>query len=153
MTIVWCDKSELKITSDVEPSVCVRQVLPSDLPEIVDAKKKKPYLNKVRIMWNINYLDTKYCFVIPKQYRWDGATIPLGFRWLIGAKGSPEFLVPSMVHDVMCENHDIIGNNRQLSSIIFRELLIASGVGRIRAYTMYYAVDNFQKLKFNGWGK
>lgn len=56
-----------------------------------------------------------------------------------------------MVHDVFCENHEVIGNDRQLSSIVFRELLLASGVGKLRAYTMYYAVDNFQKLC--GWGK
>ena len=101
-------------------------------------------------MFNIDYLGTQYCFVIEKGYTWDGATIPFGFRWLIGAKGSSEFLNPSMVHDKMCENHEIVGNDRQLSSMIFRELLIASGVSKLKAKTMYYAVDNFQR--FCGWG-
>ena len=150
--IVWCDKPELKITSDVEPCAEVRLPLPSDSEEVKKEKRQKPYINKRRVMWTINYLGTQYCFVIQKGYCWDGASIPYGFRWIIGAKGSDEFLIPSMVHDVFCENHEVIGNDRQLSSIVFRELLLASGVGKVRAYTMYYAVDNFQKL-FGHWGK
>lgn len=85
-------------------------------------------------------------------YCYDGASIPFGFRWLIGSKGSPEFLNPSLLHDVICENHNLVNNDRQLSSIIFREMLIASGVGKVKAYTMFLSVDLFQK-SFCHWGK
>ena len=66
--------------------------------------------------------------------------------------GDTEFLNASMVHDMLCENHAAVDYDRQLSSMIFREILIASGVSRFKAQTMYIAVDNFQKL-FCGWEK
>lgn len=147
--IVWCNKPELKITSDVEPCTCVQKILPTDSPLIKKDKKRKPYINKKRVLFTVDYLGSQYCILVHKGYTWDGASIPVGFRWLIGAKGSPEFLNASMIHDKMCENHEIVDFDRQLSSMIFRELLIASGVGKVRAQTMYLAVDNFQR--FCGW--
>lgn len=152
MNIIWCDKPELKIISDNKPHISVRIPMPSDTEAEKSDKKRMPFINKTRLMWDINYLGEQYCFVIPKGFTYDGATIPFGFRWIIGAKGSDEFMIPSCVHDYMCLHHDCIGNDRQLSSMIFRELLIASGVGKFRAWTMFYAVDNFQKL-FCGWEK
>ena len=56
-----------------------------------------------------------------------------------------------MVHDKLCECHFLIDNDRELSSLIFKELLLACGVGRVRANTMHFAVNQFQK--FCGWGK
>lgn len=149
--IVWCDKAELHIDSDIQPHISVRIPMPSDTENEKKDKRRMPFINKTRIMWNINYLGTQYCFVIPRGFCYDGASIPFGFRWLIGAKGSDEFMIPSCVHDYMCIHHDCVGHDRQLSSMIFRELLIASGVGKLRAQTMYLAVENFQR--FCGWGK
>lgn len=144
--IIWCDKDYLTIASDIEPCTTVQKPLPSDSKQEKELKQKKPYLNKRRVVFAINYLGTEYLIPIKRGYTYDGATIPFGFRWLIGTKGSPEFLNPALIHDVMCETHSLIENDRQLSSIIFREMLIASGVNKIKAYTMYYAVDNFQKF-------
>ena len=149
--IVWCDKPELKITSDIAPITVVRKPLPSDTKEEKKDKKKKPYLNKKRVMWNIDYLGTQYCFVIEKGYTWNGANIPRPFWWLIGSMGESDFLDASMVHDKMCENHEIIDFDRQLSSMIFREILRGSGVGKYKSQTMYLAVDNYQKLPMCGW--
>ena len=146
--IVWCDKPELKIISDIEPCTCVQKIMPSDSELTKQDKKRKPYVNKKRVLFTINYLGNQYCILVHRGYTWDGASIPVGFRWLIGAKGSPEFLNASMIHDKMFENHDLVDNDRQLSSIIFRELLIASGVGKVRAWTMFYAVDIYQRLKW-----
>lgn len=149
--IKWCNKPELKIVSDIKPHIAVRIPMPSDSELEKYDKKIMPFINKQRIMWFVDYLGTEYCFSIPKGFTYDGATIPFGFRWIIGAKGSDEFMIPSCVHDYMCLHHEVVGSDRQLSSMIFRELLIASGVGKVRAWTMYYAVDNFQR--FCGWGK
>lgn len=149
--IVWCDKPELRIVSDIAPATTVLKPLPSDSKEVKKDKKKKPYLNKRRVMWDINYLGKQYCFVIEKGYRWNGANIPRIFWWLIGSMGEADFLDASMVHDKMCENHEIVDYDRQLSSMIFREILIGAGVGKHKAQTMYIAVDNFQKCC--GWKK
>lgn len=147
--VIWCDKPELKIVSDIEPSTYVRKPLPSDTPAEKKDKRLKPYLNKKRVLFSIDYLGSQYCILVPKGFTWDGATC-LGLHHL------PKFLNASMVHDRLCNDHSLVGNDRQLSSIIFREICIASGVNKAFAYTAYLAVDNFQKLfgkdlKGNKW--
>lgn len=139
------DTKDLQIYVDREPFITVKSPLHYNKEEL-----KKPYLNKITCMFTVYYNNEQYVIRCAKGYDWDGASIPFGFRWLIGAKGSPQFLVPSMVHDKLCENHDFIKNDRYLSSLILKELLLAYGVGRIKANTMFHAVDNFQKL-FGGW--
>jgi hypothetical protein len=139
------DNEELKIYVDREPFITVKNSRYYSKEEM-----EKPYLNKTRCVFTIFYKEEQYVILCQKNYDWDGASIPFGFRWLIGAKGSPQFLVPSMVHDKLCENHSFVKNDRYLSSLIFRELLIAYGVGKFKANVMFNAVDNFQKL-FGGW--
>ena len=150
--ITWCDLSYLTITSDTEPHTCVRKPLPSDTKEEKEEKKKKPYLNKTRVVWNINYLGKQYCIVINKGYTWNGANIPRAFWWLIGSMGESDFLDASMVHDILCENHNFVDNDRQLSSMIFREILKGAGVSSLKANIMYLAVDKYQKY-FGKWEK
>ena len=91
----------------------------------------------------------QYEFLIPKGYTWDGATIPRMFWRLIGSKSDNRFLVPSLVHDVLCENHDYIDNQRYLSTIIFERLLYVSKVNAFNRWMIKHSVDNFQK--FCGW--
>jgi len=117
----------------------------------MEEKKLKPFLNKTQVVFTVQYKDNQYTILVKKDYTWDGATIPFGFRWIIGAKGSPQFLIPSMVHDILCENKNLINHNRKLSSLVFKELLVACGSTRAKAHLMYLAVDNFQK--FCGWEK
>lgn len=146
MILVDNEKENLKIFVDREPELTVKNSRLYSKEEM-----KKPYLCKTRVAFTVFYQDKQYVILAPKGYDWDGASIPFGFRWIIGAKGSPEFLVPSMVHDRLCENKGFIDYNRKLSSIIFRELLIAYGVSKFKANIMYEAVDAFQK--FMGWKK
>lgn len=150
--ITWSDLSYLKITSDTAPHTAVLKPLPSDTKEEKEKKKKKPYLNKTRVMWNIDYVGSQYCFVIEKGYRWNGANIPRFLWFLIGSMGESDFLDASMVHDLLCENHNFVNNDRQLSSMIFREILKGSGVSDLKAQTMYLAVDSYQKI-FGKWRK
>lgn len=150
--ITWCDLSYLSIISDTEPHTAVRKPLPSDSKEEKAEKKKKPYLNKLRVVWNIDYLGSQYCIVIPKGYTWNGANIPRAFWWLIGSMGEADFLDASMVHDILCENHNFVDYDRQLSSMIFREILKGAGVSDLKANIMYLAVDKWQKY-FGKWEK
>lgn len=148
--IIWCSKPYLTIISDKEPQTAVRKPLPSDTPEERQDKKEKPYINKIAVTFTVDYLGTVYVIEIPRGYKWNGANIPRCFWWLIGSMGESEFLNPSMIHDKLTERKCLIAYDRQLSSIIFRELLIASGVSKFKANIMYKSVDVYQKL-FCNW--
>lgn len=145
MLLLDSEKDSLKILVDTEPITTVKNSRLCSKEQM-----KKPYINVKRCVFTIFYKEEQFVILCEKGYDWDGASIPFGFRWIIGAKGSPQFLVPSMVHDKLCENHHFIKNDRYLSSLILRELLIAYGVGKFKANIMFNAVDNFQKL-FGGW--
>ena len=60
--------------------------------------------------------------------------------------GEVDFLDASCVHDILCEHHNFVDYDRQLSSMIFREILKAAGVSDLKANIMYNAVDNYQKV-------
>lgn len=150
--MIFCNNNKLYIESDTKPSVCARSILPNmTLAEIEDVKKK-PFLNKKGVTYTIIYRGMEYRMYLPKGYTWDGATIPFGFRWILGSKGNPQFLIPSCVHDKMCECKWLVRYNRELSSLIFKELLLACGCSKLKANIMYFAVNNFQKL-IKGWRK
>lgn len=148
----FVDKPELKIKADIDiNSLSVQLPLKNfhtkeELKEI----KKRPYILKRRALFSVMYKNEQYCFLFERGYTWDGATIPKGTQWIIGPKGCPAFLLSSMVHDKLCENHNFIKNDRHLSSLIFKELLLASDVGEVKANIMFNAVDNFQKI-CGGW--
>ena len=137
--IVWCDKPELKITSDIAPCTGVCTPLPSDDKATKEYKKKFPYINKKRVLFDINYLGTQYCFVVEKGFRWNGTNC-------LFLQHYPKLLDASMVHDLLCNKHELVNNDSQLSSMIFREIGIASGVNKAFMHVAYYAVDNFQKV-------
>jgi len=148
--IIFCNKREIKIISDTEPCVGARTALPDmNKFELLDIENK-PYINKRNITYVVFYKSKKYRVFITKGYTWDGASIPFGFRWILGGKGNPQFLVASCVHDKLCENKNLIEYDRHLSSLIFKELLLSCGCSKIKANIMFAAVDNFQKM-IKGW--
>lgn len=147
--IVWCDKDYLFITSDKAPRTAVRKPLPSDSEEERADKKAKPYLNKLDVTFTVDYLGTIYVIEIPKGYTWNGTNC-------LGLQYNPKLLDASCVHDFCCEHHNVVEYDRQLSSMIFREIGIASGVNKPFMFIAYHCVDNFQKifgrdLKGNKW--
>ena len=137
--IIWCDKPYLRITSDVEPSTGVIKPLPSDNDKVKKNKKKFPYINRKRVVFTVDYLGTIYPIKVAKGFRWNGTNC-------LGLQHNPKLLDASMVHDLLCNLHSLVDNDRQLSSMIFREIGIASGVNKAFMWTAYHAVDNFQKL-------
>ncbi len=152
--VLWYEDDEIKIEFDKTPHTTMLFPLPSMTEEEKRDIKKKPFLNKIRFFVTLSDKkedEIEYKFLIEKGYRWDGATIPRILWRIIGAKTNPEFQIPSMIHDKLCENKEFINNNRLLSSKTFKGLLIGSGVNKLKANIMYIAVDNFQKLC--GWGK
>lgn len=137
--IVWCQKPELTITSDIEPQTVVRKPLPSDSVEVKKDKKLFPYLNKMKVKFEISYLGITHYITISKDFTWDGSSCP-------GLHHIPSLLNASMVHDTICNDHSLIGYDRQLSSMVFREIGIASGVNILFMYAAYWCVDNYQKV-------
>lgn len=147
--IEWYKDGELSIYFSCKPCVAMRIIIPSMGNWEKRQIKKYPFLNKKTLNIGIFVNNQEYIINLPKNYTWDGATIP-HFLWrLIGPPTSPEFLIPSMIHDKLCEHHELIDNDRNLSSKIFKALLISGGVNKFKAHIMYLAVELFQKIKGN----
>lgn len=113
---------------------------------------KKPFFVLRNLLVTVEYESDSYNFIIPKGYSWNGANVPF-FAWLtIGQQKDPRFKLASCIHDYLCENKEVIGNNRYLSTLIFETL--CEYFGRFNAFkrwAMFHSVDNWQK--FQGWKK
>lgn len=112
---------------------------------------KKPFVVTEDLILMIEYQSESYAFMIPKGYRWNGANVP-SFCWLlIGQQKEPRFKLASCVHDYMCENKNVVGNNRYLSTLIFETLCEYFGrFNSFKRWAMFHSVDNYQK--FCHWG-
>lgn len=146
--IEWYKDKSLAVYFNIPPCVKMRYPIPSMTALEKKAISKYPFKNikllKVRLE---DYRkDKKYEFSIPENYCWDGASIPRLFWKSIGAKTDPNFLVPSLVHDVLCENHHYIDNDRHFSSCVFDALLKVSKVNKCKRYLMKNSVDAFQRF-------
>ena len=150
--IEWYKDDEIGIFFDKVPDVTIRYATPASTDEEIKDINKKPFINRSNL--NVVLMDyislESYEFVIEKNYKWDGASIPRLFWRLIGPKTDQRFLIPSLIHDVLCENHDYINGDRYFSTCIFERLLYVSGVNPISRWTIKHSVDNYQK--FCGWG-
>ena len=151
--IEWYADKQLAIYFDRVPMVGVRYALPSMTKAEKKAVAKYPFINKQELkvkLYDVESGDV-YKFTIPKDYCWDGATVPRVFWRLIGSKTESKFLIPSMIHDVLCENHHYVDGDRYFADKVFERLLYVSGVSSFKRWMMFHSVDNFQK--FCGWGK
>lgn len=131
------------------PDIDCREVLPNTP---LEDKNKKPFQAMQAALIVVNARtkkgDIKRIIITNDSgYIYDGATIP----FKIG-KGNMKLLIPALYHDIMCEDKRKIEFNRNLSSLIFRELLIQCGVNKVKAQVMYLCVDNFQRFQ-KGWKK
>lgn len=113
--------------------------------------KKRPYTLLNNVVYLAHTDKYSYRIAVPKGYCFDGATIPRFFWRIIGSKGEVEFLPAALVHDYLCENKDIIEKHGvQVSSDIFRDILILYGVSKFKANLMASAVRAFQYTQ-KGW--
>lgn len=144
----WYKDKKLAIYFSIQPCVKMRYPLPSMTVSEKNAISKYPFENKRRLEVTLfDYKkDKKYKFSIKENYCWDGASIPRLFWREIGAKTDPRFLIPSMIHDVLCENHHYVNNDRHFSSCVFDALLKVSKVNKCKRYIMKNSVDMFQRF-------
>ena len=83
---------------------------------------------------------------IPKGYCYDGASIPRLFWRVIGSNTDNRFLIPALVHDVLCENHNYVDNDRNFSTEVFNALLEASEVNAFKRFCMKKSVNCYQRF-------
>jgi len=127
------------------PCIIVREVLPDDDIETVKEKNKKPFQATKTAIIKVIYGDKKYLISNNSGYQYDGASIP--FR--IG-KSNMKLLIPSLYHDIICEDKSLVDFDRKLSSMIFKELLLQCKVNKLTAEIMYQAVECYQRF-MRGW--
>lgn len=154
-SITYFKNKELAIIFSKYPHVDFRYSTPHDTPEEKQDKLEKPFINLDELIVTIIYQPKntqvkQYKFIIPNNYTWDGASIPRLFWRLIGSKTDPRFVIASMVHDVLCENHNYVENNRYLSTLVLEKLCEAGGANSLVCFAIKHSVDNFQKL-VGGW--
>ena len=151
--IKWYLDKSIGIEFSEQPHPCMRFVTPSMTAAEKDGISKYPFMNRRDLKVNLHDLinDKTYSFTIPKGYRWDGASIPRMFWRLIGSKTDPAFLIPSRIHDVLCEHHYYVDNDRYFADKVFERLLYVSGVSAFNRWVMFHSVDNYQK--FCKWGE
>ena len=151
--INWYSNKKVSVFFDKKPQVVIRYILPSDSLEEIKSKKKYPFMNKKEL--KIRLVDLKknkaYEFFIPKNYCYDGASIPRFFWSLIGANTDNNFLIAALVHDVLCENHSYVEDDRTFSTEVFNALLEASKVFSFKRFLMKNSVNFYQR--FCHWRK
>ena len=72
--------------------------------------------------------------------------MPRFFWRVIGPNTDNKFLIAALVHDILCENHHYVDNDRAFSSQVFNALLEASEVSAFKRFVMKNSVDFYQRF-------
>lgn len=144
----WYKNKRAEIFFDEPPSVSIRYYMPSMTKEERKSIEKYPFICKkeLKVCLKDCKKNKSYEFTIPKGYCYDGASIPDFFKRVIGSNTDNRFLIPALVHDVLCEHHDYINNDRGFSTNVFNALLEANGVNSLKRFFMKNSVACFQTV-------
>lgn len=152
--IIWYEDENYKIAfSDIPDTRILKPNKTIMTKKQIEDIKKKPFkLYNTICVWVENKREKSvYIFYAYEGYRWDGASIP-PFAWLIvGSKEDVRFQVASMIHDILCENHEYVANDRYFADKIFERCCYVGGTCAFVRWLMFHSVDNYQK--FCGWRK
>ena len=112
---------------------------------------KAQFINTVKVEWIKNEkrkmkLLEDFIFIDSKGLEWrakkddiiDGASIPRFFWRVIGSPFVGFYREPSVIHDVYCQNKS---RPAQDTHDCFLEMMLVNGVSKIKANTMYNAVN------------
>ena len=146
--IQWVDNDDLTIEFSEIPHVCIRYILPSATDHEKASIKKYPFINKrtLEVRLYDKEKEQLYEFTIPKNYCFDGATVPRFFWRIIGPNTDNKFLIAALAHDVLCENHAYVDSDREFSTLVFDALLEVSDVNPFKRWLMKNSVDLFQRF-------
>ena len=125
-------------------------------------KKLYPYKLVNEVICQITTNLRTFKFTIPKGYCWNGADIPSILWVFVGSKDSPEFKVPSLIHDFLLEFKEYILNNvlkneisfsqyRRLTTLVFRQCLKDYGTKTVKSNIMAAAVAAWQFVSPQWW--
>jgi len=150
----WYSDEDLAIYFSDIPHVCVRYILPTHTKAEKKSIEKYPYICKTELKVKLENKERakSYQFTIPKGYCYDGASIPRAFWRVVGPNTDNHFLIAALVHDVLCEHHEYVNNDRAFSTNVFNALLKVGDVGCVRRFFMKNSVACFQTL-FCNWRK
>lgn len=150
--ITWQDDKYCRVSFSEIPDVRNKEINNKVMTkeEIKLAKKKPLFLkNEVEVCLIDKIKNKTYTFTIAAYYDYDGASIPRLCWRIVGSKESIEFKVAALVHDVLCENHNYVDNDRYFADKVFERLLDVGDVCAFKRWMMFHTMDNFQK--FCGW--
>ena len=170
----WDNEDVLTVTFNKSPKYHDREIKDGDNEIVIlDKEGKKTTLDKNKkqypykldndIICTIVTTERQFSFEIEKDYYWNGADIPRILWLLVGSKDSPEFKVPSLIHDFLLEFKEEImystlkntisaGQYRRLTSLIFRQLLKDNGTKEIKSNIMSGCVAGWQFVSPQWWG-
>lgn len=134
----------LNVSLSNDPVIKTRAILFTDNLETIKQKQKKQFKTTYPSSLTIKYEDdngvVRYRTLFAHGgYVFDGATIPFNI-----GKGNMKFQIPSLFHDVMCDDKSTINYQRHLSSLIFKACLDKTKVNPFVAEVMYQVVDIYQ---------
>ena len=146
--IEWFSNKKVSIFFDEIPKIGIRYILPTTEKIKKKSIKKYPFINKklLKVRLKDKKKNISYNFEIPKGYCFDGASVPRFFWRVIGPNTDNNFLIASLIHDVLCENHHYINNDRKFSTEIFNALLEASEVYPFKRFFMKHSVNFYQRF-------
>lgn len=150
---LWYENKRVVIFFDKLPNVSIRYNLPSMTKDERKFIEKYPFIckNELKVLLKDYQKNQQYEFSIPKCYCYDGASIPRFFWRIIGSNTDNRFLIPALIHDVLCEHHEYVNNDKGFSTEVFNALLEASGVTNLKRFVMKNSVAFFQTM-FCKWG-
>lgn len=148
LVIKWYSNKNVTIFFDDKPRIGVRYISPNQGVEKKKSIKKYPFINKktIKVALEDKKKNKHYEFEIPKKYCFDGASVPRFFWRVIGSNTDNKFLVAALIHDVLCENHHYVDNDRRFSTQVFNALLEASEVNAFKRFCMKHSVDFYQRF-------
>ena len=138
-------KTAFSTVPDIKNKIINKTVMTKE--EIKHAKLKPLVLiNNVDVYLEDKKKSKQYTFTVHNGYDYDGASIPR-FLWrIIGSKENIEFKVAALVHDILCENHNYVDNDRYFADKVFERLLETGDVCAFKRWLMFHSADNYQKF-------
>lgn len=110
-------------------------------------RKKRIELDKEIYVWldkDLKFVvefsnGTRKVYIVKKGYRFDGASIPKIFQWLIGPSLGGPYEAPACGHDILCESKEMNSYN---AGLVFNFLMDDVDIARWRRKIMWVTVRN-----------